>query len=167
MASRQQTPPPQTITLTLKTQDPATTLNQLFTLKTKQAKIIHHLAFLDTTTQNNLIPLGFQIKLTPQVMDAPKTDITQTWDAILVDTSKELMKITQIHYTSLLASINKDIEHLESLLDKLTVSAEQKTLTPAQEERITQLTEKLEHTRTKKVTHLKNPPGDNQHTQTR
>jgi len=85
-----------TTTTFMQTQDPATALNQLFTLKTKQTKVIQHLAFLETTIQNNVILLGFQIKLTPQVMDAPIIDITQTWDAILIDTSKELMRTTRM-----------------------------------------------------------------------
>ena len=60
--------------------DPIAITNSLHILKTKQTKILHHLSFLNSATQHNIIPHGFHISTTPQVMDSAQTDIQEQWE---------------------------------------------------------------------------------------
>ena len=93
-------------------------------------------------------------------MDAtPET--TDEWEKTLIDTSKKLMQITLTHYTQLLATLNTKIQELEELIQHIQLSEEPtNTLTEDQEQRITQLQQKLEHTRTRKLHTLKNPTAN-------
>ena len=136
------------------THDPTSLRNELFSLKTKQAKALHHLNFLRSAIDNNVIPKGFLIQITPQVMDAQDTDIHEAWNDTLIDTSKHLVTITHEHYSLLLATLNEKIEALEALLDKLNI--DQRT-TQEQQTRLTNLRTKLGDTREKKLDRLIKP----------
>ena len=131
--------------------DPITITNSLHILKTKQTKILHHLSFLNSATQLNIVPHGFRISTTPQVMDSSQTDIQEQWEKQLIDTSKSLMSLTHRHYTSLLATINEKITELEALLDKIQIDTRTTELTLQQTHKLQLLESKLSATREKKI----------------
>ena len=133
--------------------NPETIRDTIFTLKTQQAKAVHHMSFLNTCTHDNLIPHGFRITLSPQVMNGDASNIENEWEDTLIDTSKKLMQLTVTHYTSLLATFTEKIEELESLLDTLQIDPA--PLTNIQTDRLAQLQQKLENTRNKKTHALK------------
>ena len=72
------------------TPDIPSKLNELFTLRTKQTKVLHHLT---STMQHNVIPQGFQIHITPQIMDCT-ADTQEEWEHTFLDTTKKLLVTT-------------------------------------------------------------------------
>ena len=150
-------PPPGPVTDTVHTSsppDPTSLQQELFTLKTKHAKAQHHLTFLETSLTDNIIPKGFHLNITPQVMDAQHTDIEDAWTTALKETSKKLITLTHEHYTHVLESLKNKIADLEAKLAALEI-------THPPEQHTTQLAAletKLERTRRNKLDHLKNNP---------
>ena len=74
----------------------------MFILKTKRAKITHHLTFLRDTLHQDVIPDGLKLTHTLQAMDTQMTDIVNEWDRVLHNTSESLQRILFHHYEDLL-----------------------------------------------------------------
>ena len=156
----QENPPPDPTPLQTDTSnenpptDPTSLQAELFTFKTRQAKAQHHLKFLETSLDNDIIPKGFCIQLTPQVMAAQDTNITHKWNEALTETSKKLMMITHAHYTNILENIQTKIDELEAKLSHLELT---RSTIDEQNTRLRQLEDKLENTRKTKIDRLMKP----------
>jgi len=124
---------------------------ELFTLKTKQVKITHHLTFLRDTLQKEVIPDGLKLTHTLQAMDTHMTDITNEWNHVLHNTSKSLQRLLYFHYEELLELTERKIQALDK---KIQTQHAHTNLTKEQQDKITKLDTKLEQTRNKKIAQL-------------
>lgn len=74
--------------------------HRTYTIKT-QAE--HHALFIQQCIKDKIIPKGLQIRLTPQIFKAGKTNITEKINNIIDNAQREIMQSLLLHYTSLLA----------------------------------------------------------------
>lgn len=112
---------------------------------------MHHLNFLAKCIDNKLVPKSFQINIISQIMSSEETTIMEDWETTLVNTSKELVELIQMHYTILVATFNEKTKESKFYLAKLKLTSEHTIFTEQQKRHTTNLEHKFYNTRPKKL----------------
>lgn len=136
------------------------TLFQLRKVQTQHAKVEHHIIFLSSAIEEQVIPNGLAWDITVNAMD-PNEKINQEIKEHIRESQFKLCEILRSHYDYLEAKLSNKKGELEDTIAKLETSNTDPIINKAMEnivQETTTLQDKLSKKRSRKIKNLKSPP---------
>ena len=128
-------------------------------LETKHTKLDHHLQFLSQAIDEEFIPNGLAWNISVNVME-PNETINAKIKEHIKQSAMQLMEIIRDHYDQVETKIAEDIQKTDNTIDNLKDSSNEQTIQKSKEailKETTELTNKLNSRRQRKIQNLKNP----------
>jgi hypothetical protein len=121
---------------------------RLYTSKEQELRSALHMEYLECYLSENLIPKGLELKLAPSIQDP---EFKKKWNTILINSSRELMKLLIEHHANKLQDTLKERNKLSQEMDCIWDKDEKVSFIKALDETIEPFEEELRETKDAKL----------------